>query len=35
MAHQRRIAIETAGHGHMTNLTDDVARIVAESGVGT
>ncbi len=35
MTHQQRISIETTGHGHMTNLTPMVTRIVAESGIGT
>ena len=35
MAHQQQIAVETTGHHHMTDLTDEVARIVAESGINT
>ncbi|MCH8152779.1 MAG: YjbQ family protein [Planctomycetes bacterium] len=35
MAHQQQISIETTGHRHMTDLTDEVARIVAESGINT
>ena len=35
MMHQQRISIETTGHGHMTDLTPEVTRIVAESGIGT
>ncbi len=35
MTHQHRISIETTGHGHMTDLTAEVTRIVAESGIGT
>ncbi len=34
MTHQHRISIETTGHGHMTDLTADVTRIVAASGIG-
>ena len=30
---QHHLCIETAGEGHMTNLTEKVARIVATSGV--
>lgn len=33
MVHQCEISIETSGHGDMHDLTDDVAAIVAESGV--
>ena len=32
-AHQDEIALETIGHGDMTDITGDVARIVAESGI--
>ena len=35
MTHQQRISFETTGHGHMTDLTPAVTRIVAESGIGT
>ncbi len=35
MTHQHRISIETTGHGHMTDLTPEIARIVAASGIGT
>ncbi len=35
MTHQQRISIETTGHGHMTDLTSEVTRIVAESGIDT
>ena len=35
MTHQYRISIETTGHGHMTDLTSEVTRIVAESGIAT
>ncbi len=35
MTHQHRIAIETNGHGHMTDLTAEIAHIVADSGVAT
>jgi len=33
MLHQQKIEFETRGHRHMTDLTRDVARIVAASGV--
>jgi secondary thiamine-phosphate synthase enzyme len=33
MIHQHQISLRTRGHRHMTDLTDQVARIVAESGV--
>ena len=33
MACQQHLCIETAGEGHMTNLTGEVSRIVASSGV--
>ncbi len=33
MAYSGQISIETAGHRHMTDLTDDVARVVDESGI--
>jgi len=33
--HQDRIAVRTAGHGHMHDLTEGVTRIVAESAVST
>ena len=32
MTHQSSISIDTTGHGHMTDLTAEVTRIVAESG---
>jgi secondary thiamine-phosphate synthase enzyme len=35
MTHQHRISIETNGHGHMTDLTPQVTRIVTASGIGT
>ncbi len=35
MTHQEQISIETTGHRHMTDLTEHVARIVAESGIST
>jgi secondary thiamine-phosphate synthase enzyme len=34
MVYQCEIQIQTAGHKDMHDLTDDVARIVSESGVG-
>ena len=33
MAHQDTISIETAGHRDMTDITEEVCRIVAGSGV--
>jgi secondary thiamine-phosphate synthase enzyme len=35
MVHQQQIEIDTAGHGDMHDITDDVAGIVAESGIET
>lgn len=35
MTHQKQISIRTAGHGDMHDLTDEVARVVASSGVQT
>lgn len=35
MVHQRQLAIESRGHRHMQDITDEVARVVAESGVQT
>ncbi|HDZ22866.1 hypothetical protein LCGC14_0018840 [marine sediment metagenome] len=35
MVHQQEIEIDTAGHGDMHDITDDVAAIVAESGIET
>ncbi len=35
MVHQQQVSIETSGHGHMTNLTGEVTRIVAASEVRT
>ena len=35
MTYQQQIAIETRGHGHMTDLTDEVGRVVADSRVRT
>jgi secondary thiamine-phosphate synthase enzyme len=35
MVHQEAIEVETSGHGHMHNITDDVARIVISSGICT
>ena len=35
MVHQRQIEIDTAGHGDMHDITDDVAAIVTESGIET
>ncbi len=33
MAHQEEISIETRGHRHVTDLTGEVSRIVADSGI--
>ena len=33
MAHQHRIRFDTAGHGHMTDLTGRVVEIVSNSGI--
>ncbi len=33
MAHQEQISVHTRGHGDMNDLTDEVTRIVAASGV--
>ena len=33
MAYQQEFSIETTGHRHMTDLTDEIGRIVAGSGV--
>ncbi len=33
MVYTGQISIKTAGHRHMTDLTDDVARIVDQSGI--
>ena len=35
MVHQEQISIETDGHGHMYDITAQVARAVANSGVKT
>lgn len=35
MIHQERFSLETAGHRHMADVTDQVAAIVARSGVKT
>jgi secondary thiamine-phosphate synthase enzyme len=35
MVNQQTFEIDTAGHGHMQDITDRVARIVAESGIKT
>jgi secondary thiamine-phosphate synthase enzyme len=35
MVHQHEIAIETHGHGHMTDLTAAVADVIAASGIET
>ncbi|MCY2986621.1 MAG: YjbQ family protein [Planctomycetota bacterium] len=33
MIHQEQFSFETTGHGHMANVTDQVAAIVGRSGV--
>lgn len=33
MTHQQTLTLSTTGHGHMHDLTDDVTRIVAASGI--
>jgi secondary thiamine-phosphate synthase enzyme len=35
MVHQARIELRTSGHGHIHQLDDEMARIVAHSGVET
>lgn len=35
MVHQQQFAIETTGHRHMHDITAEVTRIVAESGIQT
>ena len=35
MVHQQQIEVNTAGHGDMHDITDDVAGVVAESGIAT
>jgi len=35
MTYQSEIEVSTSGHGHMHNITDDVATVVNESGVRT
>ena len=35
MAHQQQISIPTSGHRHMTDITAEVARVVADSGIST
>jgi secondary thiamine-phosphate synthase enzyme len=35
MVHQQRFTISTSGHGHMHDLTAQIAQIVRESGVST
>ncbi len=35
MVHQEKITLQTDGHGHMHDLTGEVARVVAASGVTT
>jgi secondary thiamine-phosphate synthase enzyme len=35
MTHQQQIALSTTGHGHMHDITEKVAAIVAASGVST
>jgi secondary thiamine-phosphate synthase enzyme len=35
MTHQQQITLRTSGHGHMHDLTGQVAAIVSASGIGT
>ena len=35
MTHQKQITLSAKGHGHMHDITDDVAAIVSASGIGT
>ncbi len=35
MTHQQQISLRTTGHGHMHDLTQQVAAIVADSGIQT
>lgn len=35
MTYQQQISIHSTGHGHMHDLTDQIATIVAESGIRT
>ena len=35
MVHQQQIEVNTAGHGDMQDITDDVAAVVADSGIAT
>jgi secondary thiamine-phosphate synthase enzyme len=35
MTHQSELRLETQGHGDMHDLTDDVDRVVADSGIAT
>jgi len=35
MTHQQQITLRTTGHGHMHDLTGQVAAIVSASGIGT
>jgi secondary thiamine-phosphate synthase enzyme len=35
MIHQQRLSLSTRGHRHMQDLTEQVTRIVAESGIET
>jgi secondary thiamine-phosphate synthase enzyme len=35
MTHQQQLSLRTNGHGHMHDLTAQVARIVADSGIKT
>ena len=35
MTYQQQISIRSTGHGHMHDLTDQVATIIADSGIST
>ena len=35
MVYQREITVETRGHRHMHDITDELGRIIAESGITT
>ncbi len=35
MAHQQQISIQTSGHRHIADITAEVARVVADSGIST
>ena len=35
MVHQQELTIETRGHGHMHDVTNSVAEVIAASGIRT